>query len=203
MAEAGGYAAVLSLAGLVELACFANLLAAGVALVTWASYVLAYTPLKRVTALNTLVGAVPGALPPVIGWAAVRGSIGPEAWALFLIVFLWQFPHFLAIAWIHRADYRRAGLKMLSGADESGAASGRQMVAYALALVPVSLLPSAMGLAGTAYFLGALVAGLAFVAVAARFMMSATGDNARRVLGMSLVHLPLVMALLLLDYVRF
>src|SRR5204862_3237621 len=119
--------------------------AALVAAFTALSYVFLYTPLKRVTSLNTLIGAVHGALPPVIGWAAVRGSVGPEGVALFLILFIWQVPHFLAIAWIYRDDYARAGLCMLPVLDREGGMSGRQMVCYCLALIPASLTPAALG----------------------------------------------------------
>ena len=113
-------------------------------------YVVVYTPLKPLTTLNTAIGAVPGALPPVIGWAAATGQLGVEAWALFLIVFLWQFPHFLAIAWIYRDDYARAGYRMLPTVDPTGAITGRQAAGYALALVPAGLLPTVVGLAGGA-----------------------------------------------------
>ena len=115
---------------------------------TFVLYVFVYTPLKPRTTLNTAIGAVPGALPPVIGWAAATGQLGIEAWALFLIVFLWQFPHFLAIAWIYREDYARAGHRMLPNVDPRGAMTGRQSVVYALALIPAGLLPATIGLAG-------------------------------------------------------
>src|SRR5262249_55675159 len=115
--------------------------AAGVAFVTFASYVLVYTPLKRITTLNTIVGAVPGALPPVIGWVAMRGAVDREIGVLFLILFLWQIPHFLAIAWIYRDDYARAGMRMLPVLDENGLVTGRQMVVYSLALAAASLIP--------------------------------------------------------------
>src|SRR5438270_12789353 len=137
--------------------------AALVAAVTYVSYVFVYTPLKRKTTLNTLVGAVPGALPPVIGWTAMRGSIDPEAIVLFLIVFLWQVPHFLAIAWIHRDDYARAGLRMLPVVDRAGGMTARQMVSYCLALIPVSLAPAALGLAGPGDLAGAVLLGLGFL----------------------------------------
>ena len=133
----------------------ANRLAAVVALATFGLYVFVYTPLKMWTTLNTVIGAVPGALPPVIGWVAATGRLGVEAWALFLIVFLWQFPHFLAIAWIYRDDYLRAGFRMLTAGDPTGAMTGRQAVSYALALVPAGLLPAMVGLAGPIYFAGA------------------------------------------------
>ena len=174
-------------------------LAVLVAAVTFLNYVFVYTPLKRKTSLNTLVGAVAGALPPVIGWTAVRGTIDPEAVALFAILFLWQVPHFLAIAWIYRDDYRRAGLRMLPVFDRDGALSGRQMVRYCLALVPVSLAPYAFGWAGPIYLAGALVLGLGFFATTLAFVRRRSLARARGVLRASLVYLPLLLALLLLD----
>ncbi|MBI1915869.1 MAG: protoheme IX farnesyltransferase [Planctomycetes bacterium] len=170
-----------------------------VATFTFAAYVGIYTPLKSRTSLNTLVGAVPGALPPVIGWTAVRGSIDPQAWALFAVVFLWQVPHFLAIAWIYRDDYARAGLCMLPVADRDGAATGRHMVVYALALVPASFAPVLQGSAGPVYLLGALALGLGFLGSAAGFARCPSVARARRVLRASLVYLPGLLGLLLLD----
>ncbi len=126
---------------------------------TFVLYVFVYTPLKTRTTLNTVIGAIPGALPPVIGWAAATGRLGVEAWALFLIVFLWQFPHFLAIAWIYRDDYQRAGFRMLTVGDARGRMTGCQAVSYALALVPAGLLPAMVGLAGPIYFAGAVLLG--------------------------------------------
>jgi protoheme IX farnesyltransferase len=170
-----------------------------VAAFTFVAYVGVYTPLKSRTPFNTLVGAVPGALPPVIGWTAVRGSIGPEAWALFAVVFLWQVPHFLAIAWVYRADYARAGLCMLPVLDRDGVVTGRQMVVYSLALIPASFAPVLQGVAGPVYLGGALTLGLGFAACAARFARRPSDARARRVLRASLVYLPGVLALLLLD----
>ena len=132
-------------------------LAAVLAAVTFLSYVCVYTPLKRTTSLNTLIGAVPGALPPVIGWAAVRGSLGMEIAAVFVIMFLWQVPHFLAIAWIYREDYARAGLCMLPVIDRDGGMSSRQMLGYCLALIPASLAPLVLGRAGPLYLIGAAI----------------------------------------------
>jgi protoheme IX farnesyltransferase len=166
---------------------------------TFITYVFLYTPLKRRTTLNTLVGAVPGALPPVIGWTAVRGVITPEAVVLFLILFLWQVPHFLAIAWIYREDYRRAGLRMLPTVDVSGAMTGRQMVSYCLALIPVSLAPVVLGEAGPVYLVGASALGLGFLASTLAFACANTNARARRVLRASLVYLPALLALLVLQ----
>jgi protoheme IX farnesyltransferase len=173
--------------------------AALVAAVTFFCYVLVYTPLKRVTTLNTLIGAVPGALPPVIGWSAARGTLGWEAAALFLILFLWQVPHFLAIAWIYREDYARAGLRMLPVVDRHGRLTGRSMVAYCLALIPASLLPVLFGGAGLLYLTGALVLGLSFLAATVGFSRIHSLQQARWVMRASLVYLPVLLALLLLD----
>jgi len=174
-------------------------LTAGMAAFTFATYVFLYTPLKRLTPLNTLVGAVPGAMPPVIGWTAVRGSIDAQAMALFLIVFLWQVPHFLAIAWIYREQYARAGLQMLPVVDRQGARTSRQMVRYCLALIPVSLLPTVLGMAGPLYLVGAVLLGLFFLRSAFGFAQSSSVRAARVVLRTSLVYLPALLFLLLVD----
>jgi protoheme IX farnesyltransferase len=166
---------------------------------TFVSYVFLYTPLKRKTTLNTLVGAVPGALPPVIGWTAARGSLDPEVAGLFFIMFLWQVPHFLAIAWMYREDYARAGLQMLPVVDPDGGMTGRQMVSYCLALIPVSLVPVLFLQAGVVYAVGAVFLGLGFLRAAFGFWRQTSTSNARRVLHASLVYLPLLLALLLLE----
>jgi protoheme IX farnesyltransferase len=194
------FGAVLGAGGIVYLMlALPQPLAAAVAGVTFVSYVFLYTPLKRLTTLNTLVGAVPGALPPVIGWAAVRGSLGPETAALFAIMFLWQVPHFLAIAWIYREDYARADLRMLPSLDPEGGITGRQMVSYCLALVPASLAPALLGQAGMLYAVGAVALGIVFLASAWQFTRKNTVRQARRVLRASLIYLPALLALLLLD----
>ena len=190
----------LSTGGLVWLAVTGrHPIAAAVAAVTHLSYVFVYTPLKSRTTMNTLVGAVPGALPPIIGWTSVTGTLDWQAAAIFLIVFLWQVPHFLAIAWIYREDYARAGLKMLPVADADGALTGRQMVLYCLALMPVSLLPVLHQKAGWIYGLGAVALGLLFLAAAIGFSANHTNARARRVLRASLVYLPALLALMLLE----
>jgi protoheme IX farnesyltransferase len=189
----------LGLAGLTYLAVFVRQpLAVLVAAFTFVSYVFVYTPLKRKTSLNTLVGAVPGALPPVIGWTAMGGGLGPEALALFLILFVWQVPHFLAIAWIYREDYARAGLRMLPVVDRDGI-TGRQTVTYCLALIPVSLTPILMHWAGPVYLLSALVLGLYFLTCALAFLRNNATAQARRLLRASLIYLPALLALLLLE----
>ena len=170
-----------------------------VALVTWASYLFLYTPLKPRTSLCTVVGAFPGALPPVIGWAAARGALDPGAFVLFAILFLWQIPHFLAIAWIYREDYARGGLPMLPVLDPEGRVTGRQAVANSAALLVVSLVPTAAGLAGRAYLAGAVCLGVALTAVAARAAIVRTRGAARLLFLGSLLYLPALCALLLVD----
>jgi protoheme IX farnesyltransferase len=176
--------------------------AAALAAFTFLSYVFIYTPLKRKTSLNTLIGAVPGALPPVIGYLAVRDRIELEMGALFLILFLWQVPHFLAIAWIHREDYGRAGLCMLPVIDRDGGMSGRQMVSYCLALIPASLTPLLLNQAGLFYLISALALGILFLGYAIAFAQVRSLARARGVLRASLLYLPLLLALLLLDGVN-
>ena len=189
----------LSLSGVLCLALFANVLAAALAAATIASYIFVYTPLKRVTTLNTIVGAVPGALPPLIGWTAARGSINAEGVTLFAILFLWQMPHFLAIAWLYRSDYAQAGFRMLSENDESGAVTGRQAFIYALALLAVSLLPSVFFAYSALYFYGALLLGAGFASVAANFAVSGGSIPAARWLFLaSIAYLPFLLALMVL-----
>jgi len=171
--------------------------AALVTALTFILYVFAYTPTKRTTSLNTLIGAVPGALPPVIGWTAVTGRIDAGAVALFLLVFVWQVPHFLAIAWMYREDYRSAGLKMLPVDDPHGDVTARQMLLYGLTLVPVSLWPLALGLAGPGYAAGAILLALAFLWPIGTFRRRRSIAAARRVLRASLVYLPGILVLLL------
>ena len=199
LTEARVIAWAASIGGVVLLAAAANLLAAVVAAVTLVVYAHVYTPMKRVTSFSTVVGAVPGALPPVIGWAAARNSLDAPAWALFLIVFLWQLPHFLAIAWLYREDYSRAGLPMLPVVDPDGASTARQSLLYATALVPVSILPSALGLAGPWYAASALALGIAFIAFGIRFAMTRTKPNARLLFLVSLIYLPAVWVVMMID----
>jgi protoheme IX farnesyltransferase len=201
--EAVVFGSLIALAGMAILLVGANPLAAEVALVTFVLYVFAYTPLKTRTTLNTVIGAIPGALPPVIGWSAATGRLGVEAWALFLIVFLWQFPHFLAIAWIYRDDYQHAGFRMLTVGDAGGRMTGGQAVSYALALIPAGLLPAIVGLAGPIYFAGAMLLGVVYLVAAARFWLEATDRRARRLLRASFVYLPTVLLLLLLNPVPY
>ncbi len=189
----------LSVVGVAILVAFVNLLTGFLALATVLLYVGVYTPLKRMTPLNTIIGAIPGAIPPVMGWTAVTGEAGLPAWVLFAILFLWQLPHFLAIAWIFRDDYRLGGFPMLPVIDPDGEATGRQVALYCAALVPVSLIPTFLGLAGPIYFFGALVLGLAFLGAGLMMAVRRRGKEARRVLLASVTYLPLLLALLVAD----
>lgn len=190
-------AAIMSLTGLAILGAAVNMLAMWVALATLVSYAAVYTPMKRHTSFSTVVGAVPGALPPMIGWAASRGSIDELAgWSLFFIMFVWQLPHFLAIAWIYREDYGRAGLPMLPVIDQTGAMTGRQSVLWAATLVPLSVLPTVAGLANQVYGVGVVILGLMQFALTVRFAMSRTKANARAVFYASIIYLPLLWALM-------
>jgi protoheme IX farnesyltransferase len=193
------FAAALSLAGLAWLALTTTVLASVVALVTLLTYVVLYTPLKLRTSFATVVGAVPGALPPMIGWAAATDTLSREAWVLFAIIFLWQMPHFLAIAWLFKDDYGRAGFPMLPVIEPDGRSTGYQVAAYASALLPVSLVPSMMGLAGMVYFGVALALGVAFLVVSLRFAVSRTRRDARILFFTSIAYLPLVWLVMVLD----
>lgn len=195
------FAATLGALGTGYLAVFVNPLTAGLAVATLASYVLLYTPLKRRTSLSTLVGAVPGALPILGGWTATGTGLVAPAWSLFGIMFLWQMPHFLALAWLYRDDYARAGLRMLSVGDEDGRRTFRQALLYAAALIPVSLTPTVAGLAGLLYFSGALVLGLWFTGAAVLAVRSRSTSAARRLFLVSIAYLPGLLGLLALDKV--
>jgi protoheme IX farnesyltransferase len=201
VAEALIFATALSLLGLATLAAAVNPLAAVAALATLVSYVLVYTPLKRVTSFATVIGAIPGALPPVIGWAAARGELSRGAWLLFGIVFLWQLPHFLSIAWMFREDYARAGFPMLPVLEPDGRSTGRQTIIYAAALVPLSLAPTLIGLTGRAYFTGALALAAIFTTLAVKFALSRSRVDARRLFFGSIIYLPLLWILMIANRV--
>ncbi len=195
-------ALALTAAGTAVLWVGSGMLAALVALATFVSYAFVYTPLKRVTSVSTIVGAIPGALPPLIGWAAARGTLlEPGPWALFLIGFFWQLPHILAIGWIYRDDYARAGLPVLAAADPTGAMSGRQAMLWAAALIPVSFLPSwpVIELTGLTFVIGALVLGLAQFVMAVRFARDRSTMKARQLFYMTLLYLPSLWALMAFD----
>lgn len=176
---------------------FVNLLSAALTALTIVSYVFLYTPMKRISTLNTLVGAVPGALPPLIGWTAATNGIQFGGVILFMIMWFWQMPHFMAIAWMYREDYARAGFKMLSVADDDGSVSAKQSVIYSVCLLAVSLLPSFVGLTNEYYFFGALALGVAFWAVSMRFLWLRTRAAARLLFFASILYLPLLLGLLL------
>ena len=197
--EALAWGAVLTLSGVAFLAWRSGPLPTVVALVTWASYLFLYTPLKTRTSLSTVVGALPGALPPVIGWAAARGRVDAGAFVLFAILFLWQIPHFLAIAWIYREDYARGGLPMLPVVDPAGVVTGRQAVANTLALAIVSLAPAFGGMAGSLYLAGALALGVMFTAAAVWAAVKRTPAATRGLFLASLAYLSILCTLLIVD----
>ena len=199
--EALLFGSTLTVLGLVYTGAFVGELALAITLATAALYLFAYTPLKRRTPLCTLVGAVPGALPPVTGWVAAREGFGVGAWVLFGILFLWQLPHTLAIARLYRDDYARAGVRLLPVVDADGSSTERQIVTGCLALLVVSLLPTLIGIAGPVYFVGAYLLGAAFVALGARQALVPSTVAARRVLFASLLYLPALLALLAFDKV--
>jgi protoheme IX farnesyltransferase len=193
------FGVLLGVGGLVPLALRLNLLSAVLLAVTFVLYVWVYTPLKRVSSLNTVVGAVPGAAPPLIAYAAIAGEIGPWGWGLFAILFTWQFPHFMAIAWMYREDYKAAGHRMLGGVTEEPGTAGRQAVIYGLAIIPISLMPYLNGSAGYPYGFGALLLGILYLAPAITFAMRETRPRARLLMWVSLAYLPLLCVLILLD----
>lgn len=199
IAEAVIFSATLTAVGLVLLWALATPAAAWVAAATSFSYVAVYTPLKRRTSFATVVGAVPGALPPLIGWAAVTGDVaGLAPWSLFFIMFYWQLPHFIAIAWMYREDYARAGMPMISVIDPTGGLSGRQAVLWSASLIPFGLLPFAIGLTGAAYAIGAFVLGIIQLALAVQFLRHRSIANARTLFFASIVYLPLLWLLMVL-----
>jgi heme o synthase len=188
-----------SIAGLAYLALETNLLTALLGAVTLVSYVFIYTPLKRITTLNTAVGAIPGALPPLMGWTAARGGISAEGWSLFAILFFWQLPHFLAIAWMYRDEYSKAGFVMLPGVDPTGERTGRQAFSHTLGLLPVSLCPFLFKLVGPVYLVGAVVLGAVFIVCAFQFARELTIRRARILFYASILYLPLLLILMVLD----
>jgi heme o synthase len=198
--EARVFGVALSAAGIALLAVAANLAAAVIAAATLLVYVVFYTPLKRRSPAATLVGAVPGALPVLIGWTAARGVPTLGGWTLFAIVFLWQIPHFMAIAWMYRDDYAKAGFPMLPVIEPDGRRTGRQALAYALVLLPASLAPRFAGVTGPAYFWVALLLGAAMVWLSARFAASRTEPAARALFFGSITYLPLLWAAMILDH---
>ena len=193
------FGVALAAAGTLHLTWHVNPLSGLLAALTLASYLFLYTPLKMRTPHCTLVGSFPGAIPPLIGWAAARGSLNAEAWVLYAILFLWQFPHFLAIAWLYRDDYERAGIAMLPVVEPDGKSTARQIVLYCAALLPVSLLPTWLGTTGWIYLAGTLLLSSGFLYVAVQSAMEKSKRGARRLLQASVIYLPLVYGLMLLD----
>jgi protoheme IX farnesyltransferase len=190
---------LIALTGVIDLAHFTNVLTGFLAVVTLVTYLFLYTPLKRITPFATVVGGIPGALPPVIGWAAVRGDLSIQAWSLFAIVFFWQMPHFLSLAWMYRKDYARGGYMTLPVVDPEGTVTRRQILVYSLALLPASALPTYVGLAGLTYFVGAIVLALTFLGMALHFAVGRTSTHARRLFLSSLAYLPALILLAILD----
>ncbi len=186
-------------AGGLALLASVNWLAAALGGAASASYVLLYTPLKRVTSLCTVVGAVPGAIPPMMGWAAARSTLDSGAWALFAVLFLWQLPHFLAIGWMYREDYARAGFPMLTVIDRDGSRTGRQMVLYCAALIPVTLAAGALASAGSGYLWSAFLLGLAFLGFSVRFARKKSLSTARWLFFISVLYLPALLGLMVFD----
>lgn len=191
----------LVLFGVLLLAWQVNLLSGFLVLLAGFLYVLVYTPLKRFTWLNTSFGAIPGAIPPMAGWAAATGRVDAGAWMLFALLFVWQHPHFYAIAWMFRDDYRAAGFKMLPVVEPSGKRMFRQTIAFSILLIGVSLLPTMFGVAGSSYFYGALVSGLFLLAIAFRFARERELADARRLLKATVIYLPVLLLLIVLDAV--
>ena len=192
----------ISAVGLVYLALAVNPLTSFLGALTLVSYLFFYTPLKRVTSLNTAIGAIPGALPPLMGWTAARGQINAEGWALFAILFFWQLPHFLAIAWMYRDEYARAGYAMLPVFDPDGQRTSRQTVLHTLGLLPVSLFPFLFKTVGPVYCLGALILGLMFLGFALAFSRQMTHARARHLFYASIIYLPLLLGLMVLDKIK-
>ena len=193
------FGVALSVIATAYLAVSINAFSAALGLVTLASYLFLYTPLKTRTTLSTVLGAFPGAMPPFIGWVSARGDAGLEAWILFAILFLWQFPHFLAIAWMYRDDYARAGIKMLPVVEPEGRVTGQQIISYTLMLLPVSLLPFFVSLAGSMYLVGAIVLGLIFLYFSVKAALVRTVWQARLLLLASVLYLPVLFALMVIN----
>ena len=198
--EARVWGLALSLAGLIWLMLAANPIAAALAFATLVLYLIIYTPMKRRTPVATLIGAVPGALPPLIGWTAAHGIASAGGWSLFAILFLWQIPHFMAIAWMYRDDYGKAGFPMLPVIEPDGKRTGRQAVAYAAALLPVSLLPALVGINSPVYFPVAFVLSSGLLWLAIRFASERSDATARRLFFGSITYLPLLMAVMVIDH---
>jgi len=193
------FGAALALAGFLELYFGVNSLTGFLGAITLGSYLFVYTPLKQRSHLSTVIGALPGAVPPLMGYAAAYGSLTGEAWALFAILFVWQFPHFLAIAWMYRDDYARAGIRMLPVVEPDGMSTSRQIVLYASTLIPVSLFPALLGMSGKIYLVGSLALGFWFLYTGVRVAFERTNVRARQVLLASVIYLPVIYGLMVFD----
>ena len=197
--EAVAIGSAFSILGVVYLAFVCNALSAALTAITIIIYIFAYTPLKLVSTFNTALGAVPGALPPMIGWAAARGTLNAGAWMLFAILFFWQLPHFFAIAWMYRDDYARAGFQMIASDDRTGARSASQSVFFCMILFVVAGLPAFLGIATVFYLLAELILGGIFIAVAMRFLKTCAPADARRLFITSIIYLPMLLGALVLS----
>ncbi|HVY91456.1 MAG TPA: heme o synthase, partial [Bryobacteraceae bacterium] len=193
----------LAVAGAAELAIWVNPLSSVLGIFTLAAYLFVYTPMKSRTHLSTVVGALPGAMPPLMGYAAASGILTREAWSLFFILFIWQFPHFLAIAWMYRDDYARAGIRMLPVVEPDGNSTARQIILYASTLIPISLFPFLFGMSGKIYLAGALALGFWFLYTGVRVAFDRTNVRARHVLLASVIYLPAIYGLMVLDRPSF
>jgi heme o synthase len=200
--EAVAFAWAISIVGMAYLAVFVNITTAVVVALSLSSYVFVYTPLKKKTWFSTVIGAVPGALPILAGWTATGRPISAGAWALFAIMFVWQMPHFYALAWIYREDYGRAGFQMLTVVDKTGRRAGRHTLLFAAALIPISVLPTVFGVAGYIYFAGALALGIAFLIVASGMLSKPNEKIAWRVFTGSIIYLPTLLLLMVADKMR-
>ena len=196
------FGGVCAVAGLAHLALLVNPLTSVLGAVTLVSYLFIYTPLKRVTWLNTAVGAVPGALPPLMGWAAARGDLSGGGWALFALLAFWQMPHFFAIAWIYKEEYAKAGFQMLPRVDPDGSRTAQQSVSHTLGLLPISLCPFLFHLAGPVYLVGAILLGGAYLWFAIQFARRLDVPSAKKLFVASILYLPLVLIVLVLDKVK-
>ncbi|MBP1731643.1 MAG: ctaB2 [Deltaproteobacteria bacterium] len=197
--EALLFGIILSIVGIAELVLFTNPLTGFLASVTLVSYIFLYTPLKRITPLSTIVGAFPGALPPVMGWTAARNEVNPEAVALFALLFVWQIPHFLSLAWMYRKDYARAGYRLLTVVEPEGNMASRQILAYTTLLVPLAVIPWTLGMFGALYLILALLLSLAFLVVTVHLVRDRSNAAARQVFAGSLIYLPALMAIMVVD----
>jgi protoheme IX farnesyltransferase len=193
------FAILISVAGFIELFLAVNALTGWLGLFTLLSYLFVYTPLKQRSPHSTTIGAIPGAMPPLIGYAAASGTLTWDAWILFAILFVWQFPHFYAIAWMYRDDYERAGIRMLPVVEPDGGSTARRILLYSLILIPVSLIPKFLSMTGNLYLVGAVALGLFFLYAAVRVSFDRTRLQARRVLVASVIYLPVLYGFMLFS----